>query len=131
MPLIRNNKPSRVGLATTDGKVVYFDPGTHEIAADVIESIDTSRKDVSAYLDGAKPVIEVVDESGEAVPPAAELPEEPTPEPEKQSAADLVAKVKESDDPAWLRSLLETDDRKSVIKAADKRLAELEPTMVE
>jgi hypothetical protein len=146
MPLIRNRKPSRVGLATTDGGIFHFEPGTHEYSAADIQSIDTTRKDVCAYLEGADPVIAVVDESGEVIPPDAELPDppddplprEPAETPEggeepapKKSAAELVAEIKESNDPAWLRSLLQTDERKTVITAADKRLAELEPAIVE
>ncbi len=126
MTLVRNNKPSRVGLPTESGATVYFDPGTHEYPDEDLEGILTQRAAVRAYLEpqGDKPaVIEVIEvvRDGEGTP-------SPTPDPtpdNKKPAAELKKLILESSDPDWLRSVIAGDDRTTVVAAADLRLVEV------
>lgn len=119
MSLVRNNKPSRVGLPTESGATIYFDPGTHEYPDDDLSGIQKQRAAVRAYLepqDGKPPVLEFLDgDSAQA---------DPVPD-EKKSAAELKAMIAESTDADWLRSVIAGDDRTTVMAAADNRLVEV------
>ncbi len=119
MTLVRNNKPSRVGLPTESGVTMYFAPGTHEYPDEDLDGILTQRPAVRAYLEpqGNKPaVLEIMDDGeGKA---------DPTPD-DKRPAAELKKMIEESTDPDWLRSVIAGDDRTTVIAAADNRLVEV------
>ncbi len=119
MTLVRNNKPSRVGLPTESGATMYFAPGTHEYPDEDLDGILTQRAAVRAYLepqDNKPAVLEIMDDGeGKA---------DPTPD-DKKSAAELKEMISASTDPDWLRSVIAGDDRTTVIAAADIRLVEV------
>lgn len=114
MVLVRNNKPSTVGLPHKDGRTIQFASGTHDYEESDLD-LNTSSKAVRAYLDGDEPVIEMVGDGGEP---------DPTPT-AKVNASDLKQQIADSDDMDFLKGILHSDDRTTVIAAADKRLAEL------
>lgn len=119
MTLVRNNKPSRVGLPTESGKTMYFAPGTHEYEDKDLAGLLTQRPAVRAYLEpqGGKPaVLEVIH--------GDQAKADPVPD-EKKSASELKALILESNNPDWLRSVIAGDDRTTVIAAADNRLVEV------
>ena len=119
MTLVRNNKPSRVGLPTESGATMYFEPGTHDYPDEDIRGIMTQRPAVRAYLEpqgGKHAVLEIMTD-GEGFA-------DPTPD-EKKPAAELKKLISESNDPDWLRSVIAGDDRTTVIAAADNRLVEV------
>jgi hypothetical protein len=126
MPLIRNNKTARVGLPTESGKTLYFEPGTHEYSDEDLDGVLDQRASVRAYFesqDGRPAVLEEMGGGAGAVadpPPLA-----------KKSVKELKAEIAESDDPDFLRSILEGDDRTTVIAAADKKLAELNANLAD
>ena len=126
MTLVRNNKPSRVGLPTESGTTMYFDPGTHEYPDEDLEGLLTQRAAVRAYLEpqGDKPaVLEIVKVVTDVDGTPSATPD-PTPD-NKKPAAELKRLIHESNDPDWLRSVIEKDDRTTVIAAADNRLVEV------
>lgn len=119
MTLVRNNKPSRVGLPTESGVTMYFAPGTHEYDDEELKGIQQQRAAVRAYLEpqGGKPAVLEIMGDGEGTA-------DPTPD-AKKSATELRKMIAESSDPDWLRSVIAGDDRTTVVAAADLRLVEV------
>lgn len=120
MVLVKNRKPSRVGLPTVAGSkrpTVQFDPGTHDYPEEDMNSLNTASKAVRSYLEGDDPVLSIVDGGPERADPKP---------PARKSAAELKDLIAESNDLDWLRMVLNEDDRTTVKAAADQRIADVE-----
>ncbi len=108
MESIRNNKRSPVSLPSGSSRLVKFAPGTHDYPDGTLESLETSRASVRAYLDGPAPVLEHLTE---------DAPE--------MKAGELVLLLRDSEDLDLLHRM-KADPRKTVSQAAEKRLSALE-----
>ena len=111
---VRNTKPASVGMHS--GKtLVRFEPGVHKYSRKLLAGINMTRAANKAYWEGEDPVLSEVDSPTN---PKAEVPED-------VKAADMIALIKTMADLDALEKITKEDARKTVVAAAEKRIAEL------